>query len=319
MISINTSEKNIFTIRRDIWVCLLLCLAIAAVYLQLPGHDFVDFDDGMYITRNPHVRAGLTLEGIIWSFGLHDSPYWQPLTWLSHMLDCQLFGLDPGMHHLTNLVLHLANSLLLLLFFNRTTGSLWKSSFVAALFAIHPLNVESVAWVSSRKNLLSTFFWLLTILSYVHYSKRPGVYRYLLTCVFFVLGLMAKPMLVTLPFALLLLDYWPLGRFRPGQSADFGDATGLAATIPVSAGKSGFRLVLEKIPLLIFSLFSLYLTSLTLQLSGSSISTEQVPMKLRIANGLVSYVGYVAKMVWPRALAVFYPYPTMLQIGRAHV
>lgn len=312
MTSSNTSGNTIFTKRRDIWVCILLTAAIAAVFLQLPGHDFVDFDDGMYVTRNPQVRNGLTLEGIMWSFGLYDSPYWQPLTWISHMLDCQLFGLDPGMHHLTNLVLHLANSLLLLLFFKRTTGSLWKSSFVAALFALHPLSVESVAWVSSRKNLLSTFFWMLTMLSYVHYSKRPGLYRYLLTSLFFVLGLMAKPILVILPFALLLLDYWPLGRFRPGKPAEPADSTGAAATMTVSPGKSAFPLVAEKIPLLIFSLFSIYVTSLTLQLAGSSISTEQVPIKLRIASGLVSYVSYVTKMVWPKDLAVFYPYPTMV-------
>jgi Tfp pilus assembly protein PilF len=312
MTSSNTSGNTIFTKRRDIWVFILLTVAIAAVFLQLPGHDFVDFDDGMYVTRNPQVRNGLTLEGIIWSFGLYDSPYWQPLTWISHMLDCQLFGLDPGMHHLTNLVLHLANSLLLLLFFKRTTGSLWKSSFVAALFALHPLSVESVAWVSSRKNLLSTFFWMLTMLSYVHYSKRPGLYRYLLTSLFFVLGLMAKPILVILPFALLLLDYWPLGRFRPGKPAEPADSTGAAATMTVSPGKSAFPLVAEKIPLLIFSLFSIYVTSLTLQLAGSSISTEQVPIKLRIASGLVSYVSYVTKMVWPKDLAVFYPYPTMV-------
>jgi tetratricopeptide (TPR) repeat protein len=300
--------------RREIVACLFLTIVIATVFYQLPGLDFVNLDDGIYVTENTHVQAGLTLDSLTWAFSLNDSSYWHPLTWLSHMLDCQLFGLNPGTHHLVNLIIHLANSLLLFLILKRMTGSFWQSSFVAAMFALHPLNVESVAWVASRKNLLSTFFLMLTLWTYVRYTQGPTIGKYLLVLLAFVLGLMTKPMLVTLPFLLLVLDYWPLGRFPAGQFGYFGNCKGTASTMTVSGTEHSSRLVLEKVPLLIFSMFSIYVTSLAVQLSGIVISTEEVPMKLRIANGLVSYVAYVTKMTWPKDLAIYYPYPAMVPL-----
>jgi len=301
-------------VNRVIVVCLLLLAVTLAAYGQVIKHDFVSLDDDIYVTENYYVRAGLTSAGIVWAFSFTDSPYWHPLTWLSHMLDCQLYGVSPSMHHLTNVVLHLANSLLLFLVLYHMTGALWRSCFVAALFALHPLNVESVAWVTERKNLLSTFFWLLTMVFYVRYSKKPGLARYLLVVSIFALGLMAKPMLVTLPFVLLLLDYWPLRRF-PVQQLDSDTRTEAAnATMPVFQKTTYVSLVLEKVPLLILSVLSSYLTSLSVQRSGILISTTLVPMKLRIANGIVSYARYIGKLIWPQDLAVFYPYPSTVPL-----
>jgi Tfp pilus assembly protein PilF len=302
---------------RVIVLCLLLLAITLAVYGQVVKHDFVSLDDDIYLTENYYVLAGLTTAGIVWAFSFTDSPYWHPLTWLSHMLDCQLYGLSPSMHHLTNVVLHLANTLLLFLVFYRMTGALWRSCFVAALFALHPLNVESVAWVSERKNLLSTFFWLLTMVFYVRYSKKPCLARYVLVVSIFALGLMAKPMLVTLPFVLLLLDYWPLGRF-PFQQVDSDTRTEAApATIPVFQKTISVNLVLEKVPLLILSVLSSFLTSLSVQRSGIVISTTLVPMKLRIANAIVSYARYIGKLIWPQDLAVFYPYPSTVPLWQS--
>ena len=310
-----TSKSQYFN--RVIVVCLLLLAVTLAAYVQVSKHDFVGLDDDIYITENYHVRAGLTSAGIVWAFSFTDSPYWHPLTWLSHMLDCQLYGVSPSMHHLTNVALHLANSLLLFLVLYQMTGALWRSCFVAALFALHPLNVESVAWVTERKNLLSTFFWLLTMGFYVRYSRKPGLARYLLVVSVFALGLMAKPMLVTLPFVLLLLDYWPLGRF-PVQQVDSDSRTETAkATTPASQGTTYVSLVLEKVPLLILSVLSISLTSLSVQRSGILISTTLVPMKLRIANGIVSYARYIGKLIWPQDLAVFYPYPSMVPLWQS--
>ncbi|MCP4682686.1 MAG: tetratricopeptide repeat protein, partial [Desulfobacterales bacterium] len=280
---------------REISVCLFLIIAAIAVYWQVQNHAFLNFDDNEYVSDNWHVQAGLTLESITWAFSFADKEktYWHPLTWLSHMLDCELYGLRPGMHHLTNLFFHIANSLMLFLALRWMTGAIWRSAFVAMLFAIHPINVDSVAWISERKNLLSTFFWMLTILAYVYYSKRPGLYRYLLTFFVFALGLMSKPMLVTLPCVLLLLDYWPLGRFSFGPPG-----------FPLS------RLVLEKIPFFALSALSTGLSFLSLQgKENIIISMSLTPLKLRIANALVSYVKYIGKMIWPNDLAVLYPYP----------
>lgn len=304
-------------VNKVIVVCLLLLVITVAAYGQVVKHDFVSLDDDIYVTDNYHVRAGLTSAGIVWAFSFTDSPYWHPLTWLSHMLDCQLYGVNPTMHHLTNVVLHLANSLLLFLVLYQMTGALWRSCFVAALFALHPLNVESVAWVTERKNLLSTFFWMLTMVFYVRYSKKPSLARYVLVVSVFALGLMAKPMLVTLPFTLLLLDYWPLGRF-PVHQVDSDTRTEVAhATMPVFQRKTYVSLVLEKVPLLILSVLSSSLTSLSVQRSGILISTTLVPMKLRIANGIVSYARYIGKLIWPQDLAVFYPYPSTVPLWQS--
>jgi hypothetical protein len=193
-------------------ICFFLVLVAFAVFYRLSGYDFVNFDDDLYVTANFRIQSGLTLKNIEWAFSATEIANWHPVTWISHMLDVQLWGLDSGRHHLVNVLFHIVNTLLLFLTLNRMTGALWRSAFVAALFAIHPLNVESVAWVAERKNVLSTFFWMLTIRSYIRYVENPARAKYLAMLLFFMLGLMTKPMLVTLPFVLLLLDYWPLKR-----------------------------------------------------------------------------------------------------------
>jgi Flp pilus assembly protein TadD len=303
--------------RSEFIICLFLVLTILAAYWQLPLHDFLVFDDNKYIAQNTHVHEGITWKNIAWAFSNTDFGYWHPLTWLSHMLVFQLVGLKFGMHHLTNLFFHIANTLLLFLVFKRMTGTLWQSAFVAAMFALHPLNVESVAWASERKNVLSTFFWMLTIWTYIRYTECPGFYRYLLILFVFVLGLMAKPMLVTLPFVLLLLDYWPLCRLNltrlrsDNQEIHTSKITGFQ-TSPL------LHLILEKIPLLGLSAICIYLSSLSIQRFGIVISTASVPMRLRIGNALVSYVIYIKKMVWPHNLAVFYPYPKTLPLWQVY-
>ena len=300
----NAKDKT----RSEFIICLLLVVIILAAYWQLPTHDFLNLDDSGYITQNTHVKEGITRENIIWAFSFINFAYWHPLTWLSHMVDFQLFGMNPSMHHLMNLLLHIANSLLLFFVLTRMTGSLWKSAFIAAVFAIHPLNVESVAWASERKNVLSTFFWMLTMLFYVRYTERTGFYRYLVTISVFTLGLLAKPMLVTLPFVFLLLDYWPLNRFtlfQPnGKGHEFRQSIDSG-----SRWSPVLSLFLEKVPFLCLSAVCIYLSSLSVQRFGVVVSTATVPMKLRIANAFISYVGYIKKMVWPYNLAVYYPYP----------
>jgi tetratricopeptide (TPR) repeat protein len=284
----------------DVLVCLLLAAVTLAAYVGIINHEFIVYDDSIYVTENRRIHNGLTPQNIAWSFNFEDKAklYWHPLTWLSHILDCHLYGLNPGMHHLTNLIIHIASSLLLFLVFKRMTGELWKSIFVAALFALHPINVDSVAWVAERKNVLSTFFWVLTILSYTFYCEVPRLHRYLLTVSLFALGLLAKPMLVTLPCVLLLLDYWPLGRLRPFK-------------IP-----NAFRLVLEKIPFFILSVGSICLSTFSVERSGAVITMEEVPLALRVSNALVSYVSYIWKTIWPYNLAVHYPFPDTIALWK---
>ena len=303
-------KHRIFNIRYDILICLFLVIATLAVYWQVMNYPFVNFDDYSYILKNYFVQEGLTWEGILWAFTFKSLTFWHPVVWLSHMLDCHIYGLIPGMHHSVGLIFHIANSLLVFIVLKQMTGALWRSAIVAALFALHPINVESVAWVAERKNVLSTFFWMLTMLTYIFYSKQPSFYRYLTTILLFVLGLMAKPMLVTLPFVFLLLDYWPLQRLRFGQNKT------IKSGISVSGFQesSVFRLILEKIPFFVFSAVSIYISSLAFQHNKMIISTESVPMKLRIANALVSYIGYIKKMIWPDSLAIFYPYPDALPL-----
>ncbi len=299
MIKRNTYKKrNYFKTRKDLLVCLLLGFITFAVYCQVINHEFISLDDDLYVTENQHILEGITLQSVAWAFNFSDKEetYWHPLTWLSHNLDCQLYGLNSGMHHLTSLIIHMANAILLFLLFNRMTGELWKSAFVAAIFSLHPINVDSVAWVAERKNVLSTFFWILTMLSYVHYTVRPGIYKYLLTLFVFALGLLAKPMLVTLPCVLILIDYWPLGRILHSQTASFS------------------RLIIEKIPFFLLSFASIFLSTSSLKGTTAVISMIQRPMDLRIANALVSYVSYIGKMIWPQGLAVNYPFPATVPI-----
>ena len=290
-------------------VCLVLILATSAVYWQVTGHDFVLLDDDIFVYENHHVQNGLTLDNVIWAFTTTDTGLKIPLTWLSLMLDFELYGLDAGGYHLTNLLLHIANVLLLFFILKLMTGGLWRSGFVAALFALHPLHVESVAWVAERKDVLSTLFWMLTLWAYFRYVQRPTVIRYLLILVPFALGLSAKPMLVTLPFVLLLLDYWPLGRFQVGQSADAPQSSVQAAVKSGQPRSAVLSLVWEKIPLFALVAVSIVVTFLAEKSGGALVHSATWPIAIRIANGLVSYVKYLEKMIWPHPLAVFYPHP----------
>jgi len=275
-------------------ICLALAVATFIAFEQVRNYDFVSYDDDPYITDNPNVNKGLSLKSVIWAFKSGHMSNWHPVTWLSHMLDCQLFGVNPGRHHLVNVLFHIANTLLLFGILKNMTGTLWRSAFVAAAFAVHPLHVESVAWIAERKDVLSTLFWMLTILAYYYYAKRSGIARYLLVVILFALGLMAKPMLVTLPFVLLLLDYWPLNRLQLRVQ------NGAKISIP-------YHLIIEKVPLFILAAGSSVITFLVQQKGGSVAQIENVPLKLRTCNALVSYVGYICKMIYPRGLAVLYP------------
>ncbi|MDM8551657.1 tetratricopeptide repeat protein [Desulfobacterales bacterium HSG2] len=293
--------KKIFNIRPDFTVCLLLILSVLVVYWQVRHYEFISFDDNVYVAENRYVRAGLTSETISWAFSFENKKgaYWQPLTWLSHALDCHLYELNAGMHHWTSLIIHIANSILLFLVFRRMTGEVRKSAFVAALFALHPLNVDSVAWIAERKNVLSTFFWMLTMLAYVRYTEQPGFSRYMPVFLAFLLGLMTKPMLVTLPFVLLLTDYWPLCRLS-------AEGTFRQSSI--------FNLLLEKVPLFLLSAASVIVSSLSLQHYQNITVVQAVPMELRIANALISYIRYIEKMIWPRNMAFYYPYPDAIPL-----
>jgi len=288
---------------------LFLMIIIFAVFEQVRTCAFINFDDDVYVTDNRHIQGGLTLEGVTWAFKTIHAGHWHPLTWLSHMLDCQLYGLKPSGHHLTNLVFHIANTLLLFLVLRRMTGALWRSCFVAVLFALHPLRVESVAWVAERKDVLSAFFWMLTMWAYIRYVEQPKIHRYLLALLFFALGLMSKPTLVTLPFVLLLLDYWPLGRFQFSPSSMNPKSP---SSKPINSSDQismALRLIREKAPFFLLSAVSSILTVFAGQKAGAMISLEYYPFETRIANALVSYVNYIEKMIWPRHLAIFYPYP----------
>ncbi|MBC8427088.1 MAG: tetratricopeptide repeat protein [Deltaproteobacteria bacterium] len=308
----DSGKKAFFIKYRDVWGCLFLVVITLTAYWSVQDYDFVNFDDGVYVTENPHIQEGLTLKSVIWAFSFSEKEdtYWHPVTWLSHALDCQLYGLQSGKHHLTNLMFHIANSLLLFMVFKWMTGAFWRSAFVATIFAIHPINVDSVAWVAERKNVVSTFFWMLTMLSYVYYTKKPALYRYLLTFLLYVLGLLTKPTLVTLPFVLLLLDYWPLKRFFYGQLSRNGNGGRTKTVISGFKGFRPFHLIVEKTPFFILSGLSIALSSLSVQEKGSLASL--VPMDLRISNALVSYVKYIGNMIWPQGLTVFYPYPRMV-------
>ena len=273
-------------------ICICLAVLTWAVFGQTLRHDFVNYDDPRYVYQNTRITSGLNIAGIAWAFTHIHSENWHPLTTITHMLDSSLYGLKAGGHHFTNVLLHTVAVVLLFLLLQQMTGALWKSAFVAAVFAIHPLHVESVAWVAERKDVLSGVFFMLTLLAYVHYARAPSTWRYLIVAFVFALGLMSKPMLVTLPFVLLLLDYWPLRRIRDQRSR---------------VGRQLLSLLVEKIPLIALSAVSSVITFLAQR--GALGGTEQLPMLARINNALVSYVVYVRQMFWPANLAVFYPHP----------
>jgi tetratricopeptide (TPR) repeat protein len=272
-----------------LWVCTGLVVITLIVFWQVRTFEFVNYDDPDYVSENRHVRAGLNAGGIKWAFTTNHADNWHPLTWLSHMLDCELFGIKPGPHHLINLIFHIVNTLLLFAVLKAMTGSLWACSFVAALFAIHPLHVESVAWISERKDVLSTFFWILTMWAYVLFVRKSRVIWYLATLTLFTLGLLVKPMLVTLPFVLLLLDYWPLGRFETDR-------------------RIVQRLVVEKIPYFIISAIICVIT-LSIEAKGAGASLDLIGLKTRILNTPIAYMTYIVKMIWPSSLAALYPHP----------
>ncbi len=275
-------------------LCLLLIAGVAAAYVQVAGFDFVDYDDPFYVTRNPQVLAGLTWDGVKWAFTTMHAGNWIPLVWLSLMADRSILGTGAGGFHLVNVALHIANTILLFWVLKRYSKSLWPSFLVAALFGLHPLHVESVAWVTERKDVLSALFWMLTMLAYARYVERPTAWRYVTVCTTFALGLMAKSMLVTLPLVLLLMDYWPLRRLLP-EDAGKG----------VSIG----RLIREKIPLLGLSALTCVVTVIAQKYAGAVSKIDVIPFGRRVGNALVSYSDYILKMFWPVDLAVYYPHP----------
>jgi tetratricopeptide (TPR) repeat protein len=283
--------------RRTLVIGAALIAVTLVVFSPAMTHEFLLYDDIDYVSENIAVRAGLSWQGTVWAFTTTHTGNWHPLTWLSHMLDVQLVGLDPHRHHLINLLLHALNSALLFLVLNAMTKGVWPSAFVAALFAIHPLHVESVAWIAERKDVLSTLFWILTMSAYLRYARDPRVSRYVLVLLFFSLGLLAKPMLVTLPAVLLLLDYWPLGRLAA------------SGAVPLRS------LLWEKAPLAAIAAVSSGVTFWAQRSGGNVAEVDHVPVGLRLANALVSYATYLEKTVWPRDLAAFYPHPVDLAGG----
>jgi len=313
-------------------ICAALVVSTFIAYEPIRHNDFVNYDDDVYVTNNPNVTGGITLNSIIWAFTKSHAENWHPITWLSHMLDCEIYGSNPLGHHITSVLIHIANTLLLFLLLSRMTGStpstssvrsgtpdggqasspqagaIWPSAFAAAVFALHPVHVESVAWVAERKDVLSGFFWMLTILAYVRYAKQPNIKKYVLVVLAFAMGLMSKPMVVTLPFVLLLLDWWPLDRL-----AKSGNDTAAVAKKQkkklVTYPKVTFRyLVVEKVPLFVLSAFSCVVTFVAQQYGGAVIALEKVQLDYRIANMLLSYIKYIGKTIWPSKLAVFYPH-----------
>jgi len=281
--------------KRNVILCLLLVVATLALYNPVNRHPFVNYDDDRYITENLHVHNGLTWRTITWAFTATEQGNWHPLTWLSHALDYQLFHQNPAGHHLTSLLIHAANAVLLFLFLMYATRRLGPSLFVAALFALHPINVESVAWVAERKNVLCTFFFFATLIAYCWYARQPDWRRYLVFAGLFLLGLMSKPMVITLPFVLLLLDYWPLGRIRGGHA----DAT----AAPLS------KLVVEKLPLIALSAASAVITMQAQRAGGAMRSTAQFSLAVRLENAVMAYAMYLWKMIWPSHLSPIYPHP----------
>jgi protein O-mannosyl-transferase len=269
-----------------------IALLALAVFWPVRQFEFVNYDDLEFVVENPHVASGLSTSNVVWAFAHPYTATGGPLTWISHMLDVESFGMDAGAHHVTSLVLHLCNSLLLLAVLARMTGSTGRSACVAALFAVHPLHVESVAWVSERKDVLSTLFWLLTMWAYVSYARKPGWRRYALVLTFFTLGLLSKPMVATLPFVLLLLDLWPPNRLPAGK--DFWHQAG--------------RLTLEKLPLFVLAAASIALTLVAQREIDAVAAFENLPLSIRLSNAASSYVAYIGKMIWPQGLAAFYPY-----------
>ncbi|HEV2395162.1 MAG TPA: glycosyltransferase family 39 protein [Verrucomicrobiae bacterium] len=284
----------------------------AAVYWQVSLHSFINYDDPLFVGRNPHVYTGLTLANLRWAFTTLSggATSYQPLVWLSHQLDCQLFGLKAGPQHLTNLWFHVANTLLLFTLLDNLTGKQWRSAMVAVLFAVHPLHVQTVAWISERKSLVCTSFWLLTTLCYVRYARQGGVCNYLLSLLLFAGALLCKPIAVSLPVTLLLLDFWPLRRLRLGESAGWRpaplDARDQVAKLDEIA-PSVWRLLLEKAPFFLLSAIMCWVTVLAQADLGAIQTLADVPLAVRLSNSVVVPILYLWKAAWPDGLAPIYP------------
>jgi Tfp pilus assembly protein PilF len=276
-------------------IFVFLIVTSCAAFGRIATNDFINFDDNVYVTENSYVQSGISLEGIRWAFSSKYFNLWLPFTWLSLMLDYQLYGLNAGGYHVTNLILHILSTLLLFWLFGRMTGAVWKSAFVAALFALHPLHVESVAWVSERKDVLSAFFWMLTLCLYVFYTEKQDVKRYLLVLFSFILALLSKPMVVTLPIIMILLDYWPLGRFDSKKENLF------------------LWQLKEKLPFFVLSAVIVFVTLYNPDNSSSKIA----PLGFRLANAPVAFMTYLTKTFWPHDMAVFYPFQIQIPIWQA--
>ena len=286
-------------------ICIVLVLAIATVYWPVQHHDFISLDDDLYVTDNTHVQQGMSLKGLKWALTTDHAGFWIPMTWISIMIDCHLYGLNAGHHHVTNVIIHIFNTLLLFLVFRRMTGEVWPSSVVAVMFAIHPIHVESVAWVSERKDVLFALFWMLSMWFYIRYAEMPSLRRYLPLILCFFLGLLAKPMIVTLPFVLLLIDYWPLNRRRIKAQGSWIDRWLPQATT---------GLVLEKVPLFILAAIVSAITFILQKSGGAVTSLNTLSVSDRMYNMLISYVKYIVKMLWPHPLAVLYPRQEVLPL-----
>ena len=298
-ISNTNPTGNIFF--KSTLICILIATLIFILYRQVIDYDFINLDDTTYVTENPLVRQGLTAEGISEAFSSVYASNWHPLTWLSHMLDLELFGMNPGMHHLVNVTFHILNSLLLFLVLMQMTGAIGRSAVVAVLFAVHPLHVESVVWIAERKDVLSSFFWMLTMSGYVRFVNSKSIKAYCLTIVFYMLGLASKPMLVTLPFVLILLDFWPLQRWTVREKRT---PCNFSFNNKYKNGLIGS--IVEKLPLFALAIAS---CGITLYAQKEAIkSFELFPLTIRISNAIVSYVTYLEKTIWPFHLSIFYPF-----------
>ena len=284
---INSSSQ-----RQKLIAYVVLTVVTIAIFWQVNQFDFINMDDNIYVTNNSHVQAGITLEGVIWAFTTTYAEFWHPLTWISLMLDYQLYGLNPGGFHLTNVILHILSTLLLFRLFNRMTGTVWESAFVSAFFALHPLRVESVAWVSERKDVLSVFFWMLTLCLYVYYTRKPVIGRYLLVLFCFICGLMSKPMVVTLPVVMILLDYWPLGRFESHKG-----------NVILLQFKEKFSFFILSA---VFSIITLY--------AQYNPATEIIPLSYRLTNALNSLVIYLGQILMPYDLVFLFSIPKQINI-----
>lgn len=293
------------SVRNIVVVCLALVVITLSVYVQVGNHEFLSYDDDVYVTGNPHVASGITGKNIIWAFTSvgERTGNWHPVTWLSHMTDVQFYGMNPGGHHITNVVIHTLSSLFLLLLLFRFTGSLMQSAFVAAMFALHPMHVESVAWVAERKDVLSAFFWFLTLIFYCEYVSKLKPALFILSLFCFVLGLMSKPMLVTLPMIMLLMDFWPLNRYQPEEREQGHRLLKRVTT-----------LVVEKIPFFAFSLLSGIVAIYAQHNVGATTSLYSLHFMLRMENALISYVKYIYKTLWPHDLAILYPMSKSFQL-----